>query len=205
MHLPESNGSSYAPAPSGAHVAICIGFIDLGTQKSTYMGETKSRHMVQLRWELVDEAMEDGRPFTITRRYTWSMSEKATLRADLEAWRGRPFAKEDLGKDGFNTKKLLGVPCLLNIVHKTSDSGSVFANIASIMPLPKGTTKPGASVNAHTYLALTEDAFDQATFEKLHDKTKEMIKASPEYRRLIDGEPVANEPTRPDFDDEIPF
>ena len=34
------------------------------------------------------EQMSDGRPFTISKRYTWSTHEKATLRKDLEAWRG---------------------------------------------------------------------------------------------------------------------
>ena len=67
---------------------------------------------------MVDELMEDGKPFIVQQRYTWSMSEKAKLRADLESWRGKAFEERDFGT--FNIKNVLGKPCVLTIVHTRS-------------------------------------------------------------------------------------
>jgi hypothetical protein len=207
MHLPE--GKQFTPAPAGSHVAVCIGFIDLGTQKSDYMGEVSYKRLVTIRWELVDEMMEDGKPFTISKRYTWSMSDKANLRKDLESWRGKPFTKEDFGPTGFDTRKLLGVPCLLNVVHKAKNNGDTFANIAGISPLPKGMARPGKAQNPETYFALEPGSFDKATFAKLHDKVRETVALSPEYQALTRGAAPADEMggyhTGADLDDEIPF
>jgi hypothetical protein len=61
------------------------------------------------------------------------------LRAALESWRGKPFADAELV--AFDLEGLLGAACLLNIVHSNRD-GSVFANVASLMKLPKNMAAP---------------------------------------------------------------
>lgn len=205
MHLPEE--SSFTPAPAGAHRAICIGFIDLGTQKTEFNGETSHKRLIRVRWELVDERMEDGKPFTITKRYTWSMSDKATLRKDLESWRGKPFEKKDFGPSGFNTRKLLGAPCMLTVVHKSGNAGGTFANVAAISPLPKSMERPGEPENALTYVALERGDFDQAAFDSLHEKTREQIRLSPEYQEIVEGVTRVQDHGGydRDMDDEIPF
>ena len=78
MRLPDER--TYIPCPAGVHPAICIGFIDMGTQETRF----GNKHQIRIRWELPTELMEDGRPFTISSTYTWSMSSKSRLRADLE-------------------------------------------------------------------------------------------------------------------------
>lgn len=204
MHLPDA--SNFTPAPAGAHRAICIGFVDLGTQKGNYQGKVTIRHQVRVRWELCDEMMENGKPFTITKAYTWSMSDKSNLRKNLESWRGKPFEKADFGPEGFDTKKLLGVPCLITIVH-ADNNGRTYANIAGISPLPKGMERPSAAVNPLTYLALEPGGFDKAVFESLPDQTKEQIKLSPEYQALVQGKrpPPSAIETPEEYDEEIPF
>lgn len=203
MHLPES--SNFTPAPSGAHRSICVGFIDLGTQKTEYQGQINHRRLVMIRWELVDELMEDHRPFTIAKRYTWSMSDKASLRKDLESWRGKPFEKADFGPGGFDTRKLLGVPALVTVAH-AEKNGTIYANVAAVSPIPKTMQKPETPANAPVYFAL-EGSFDKAAYEKLSPKMKELIAESDEYKRLVHGVTRAEPDTRPDngFDDEIPF
>lgn len=184
MLLPQNCGS-YTPPPQGPHVAVCVAFIDQGTQKSVFQGAEKRRHIVTLRWALADEVRDDGRPHTVSRSYTWSMNEKASLRKDLEAWRGKPFQNTDLGPDGFDVRKLLGVPCFINIVHETAANGTTYASIASIMPLPKTVPKPNPSLCEHIYVALTKDRFDEAAFKKLPEKTQAAIMTSPEYQMLF--------------------
>lgn len=186
MYLPKpSEGGNFSPVPAGTYPAICYRVIDLGTQTTTYNGERKSAHKVMLSWEITDPEtkMEDGRPFVISERYTWSMHEKATLRKALEGWRGTPFKDEDFGEGGFNIKKLLGVGCLLSVLHREKD-GKTFANISAIMKLPKG-MNAGTLTNEFVYIALVPELFDRAEFAKLSDSLQDTIKASPEYQDLM--------------------
>lgn len=176
---------SFKLVPAGSHPAICFRVLDLGTQVSTFQGERKEQHKVLISFEVHDEdcQMDDGRPMTMHQRYTWSMHEKATLRKHLEAWRAAPFTAADFNKmGGFSIRKLLGVPCMLTVVHNVSGERS-YANIGSIGKLHKG-LKVGALVNETAYLSLSASTFDRAVFDKLADGLKETIKASPEYRRL---------------------
>jgi hypothetical protein len=202
MRLPEEK--TYTPAPSGNFPAICISFIDCGTQETSF----GYKRQIKLRWELPTEKMADLRPFTITQTYTWSMNAKSRFRQDLESWRGRPFRKEDFGSEGFDTRKLLGVACLLNIIHKESGD-QTYANIQSISPIPKGMPAPGPASNKLTYFALEEGDFNETVLEEIPETLRAKIKASPEYQELKFGKTVdASEPadfSNPDLEDEIPF
>ena len=82
--------------------------------------------------------MSDGKPFLIKKDYRASLHEKAGLRKDLEAWRGRPFTNVEL--QGFDLENVVGAPCMLNVIHKQGSKGGTFSNIAGIMPLAKGFT-----------------------------------------------------------------
>lgn len=204
MFIPEPNGSSFTPPPAGSHVAICYRFIDYGTQQVEWKGTTKLQRKVLLGWELPNEVMEDGKPFTISRKYTWSMSEKSNLRHDLEAWRGKAFTTDDFtGPTRFNIKNILGKACLLSVVHETRD-GNTYANLMGVSALPKGMPVPSLT-NEIAYLALEKHLFDQHVFDKLSDKMKETIRSSPEFKALFD--PNAGEPQPDDdgrvYDDEL--
>ena len=147
MSLTVSEGATtaYAPPEAGTFTARCIALIDLGTQRTTYEGEAKSAHKLLLQFEITDpdNRRADGEPFTVSKRFTASLHAKAALRGFLEAWRGRPFTPEELR--GFDLKTLLGVPCLLGIVH-SSKEGRTFANISSCMRLPKGMAAPAGAL-----------------------------------------------------------
>lgn len=205
MYLPEPNDKQFELPPAGTHLAQCYRVIDLGTQSSTYMGQAKKQHKLIISWELPDEKMTDGRPFTVGQRYTFSMSEKAALRRDLESWRGVPFTERDFGPTGFDIKNIIGKACLLNIVHAESN-GKQYANIASISRLMKGQQGPERPVNEPMYLWIHESRWDSSVFAKLSDKLKGAIMQSPEYAAMMnsEAEPPANDAN--DFhSDPIPF
>lgn len=177
--LPEKNDFEITPA--GTHIATCYRVIDLGTQLvSDFKGGTKKQHKITISWEIANEAMKDGRPFSIHKQYTLSSSEKANLRIDLQSWRGVPFSDADFGK--FDIGVLIGKSCMLGVVHE-SKNGDTFANISSIMKLPKGTVAP-ALINPTVYFSL--NTFDQAIYDSLGDKIKAKIAMSPEYQ-IIKG------------------
>ena len=206
MQIPKpSEGGSFELTPAGTFVATCYRFIDRGTHVTDFNGDKKTRHEVMLSWEIADEIMADGRPFTISKVYTWSMHEKAGLRKDLESWRGRSFEEKDFeGPDAFDTRKLLGASCMLTIVHITKGD-KTFANIASIGKLVKGMKAPPV-VNPIAYLALTKDGWSPEVYSSLSDKMREIISASPEYKELQTRNMQPDDP-RAGYDptDDIPF
>lgn len=175
--LPKENDSELTP--SGSHVVICYRTIDLGTQEVDFQGKLKHQRKIMLSWEIPSEKMKDGRCFTVHKKFTLSASAKGTLRKFLESWRGQPFTEKDFGN--FDITKLIGKPALMSILHAPGTDGTVYANIASIMAAPKGTTIPAPE---NEPLAFSLSAFDPAVFDKLSDSLKEQIKKSPEYQAL---------------------
>ncbi len=131
------DSKTFTPAPAGVHQGVCVDIVDMGMLEVTWQGQIKQQHKIRVVWQ-IDEPMEDGRRFIVQKRYTLSLHEKANLRKELEAWRGRAFTDDELR--GFDLEKLIGVNCFLNVVHAHKD-GKTYANVASLMPLKKGMTK----------------------------------------------------------------
>ncbi len=205
MYLPAPTESSFTPVPAGTHLGICFRVIDLGTQQTTFNGDTKTAHKVLISWEIPDEVMGDGRPFMISQSYTWSMHEKATLRKSLEAWRGVAFTDRDFGPGGFDIKNIIGKACTLSVVH-TAKNGSVYANVASIGKVMKGISIPELT-NPPAYLWLHPDRWDAAVFASLSANLQAKIMASPEYIEMMnerDGSASAVKESHHDMED-IPF
>lgn len=123
-------GGSFESCPVGMHAARCYAMIELGLQPSNI--ETfKDAYKLILKFE-VAELMTDGRPFAMLQWYTNSMAPKSNLRKALASWRGRDFNAAELQE--FVIDKVVGAPCMLNIIH--NDDGQ--ARISAITPMPKG-------------------------------------------------------------------
>lgn len=183
MLLSAEGGKEFEQPPVGNHVSRCYQVVDLGTQKGEYQGVPNSARKVSIRWELCNELMSDGemagKPFSVGKIYTASLGEKATLRHHLESWRGKAFTPAELM--GFDSKKLLGAACLVNV--GMTDKGK--AKVLGVSALPKGMTAP-PQVNPNIYFDL--DHFDGALFETLSKWTKAQIILSPEYARVFQTE-----------------
>ena len=214
----EDKGGNFERCPPGMHLARCYRIMDLGTQKSEYMGQTKYLHKIMIGWELhgVDESgkpltMFDGRPFAIFKNYTLSWSEKANLRLDLQSWRGKPFSQEEMRK--FDLKNVLGAWCMLNVIERQGQNGNTYSNVDSVSPVPTIIKQNGLPqpVNKNEMFNLQEP--DWALFETFSDNLKQKIINSPEFEKVKkaadyqkDANAEANSP-KPAFDedDDIPF
>jgi hypothetical protein len=169
--------------PAGNHVARCYGMIQIGTVEQEYMGEKKKLHKVMVDFELplemaVFKEGEEAKPFVISKDFTLSFNEKSTLRKMLESWRGKAFTDQEAAN--FDITKLVGAPCMLNIVHKASADGTkTYANITGITPIPKGLQCP-EQVNSTRILAY--DAWNQDLFMTLPEWLADKISATPEYK-----------------------
>lgn len=175
--IAENKGGEFEMIPEGTYIARCYRVVDLGTQLNEKFHT--SSHKVMVSWEFPTELMEDGRPFAISKWYTLSLHEKANLRKDLEAWRGRKFAGDEA--QSFDVSKLLGVPCYINVIHNTTGE-NVYANVSSIMALPEGVECPEPS---NTPVVFDISNFDQDLFDTFSEKIQGMIKASPEYKNIM--------------------
>lgn len=188
MHLPKDEGTSFEPCPAGTHGARCVGFIDLGSHAQEYAGESKGpRRLILLTFEIPGERRDDGKPFLISKRYTWSVHEKSNLRKDLETWRSKRFAETDFGPGGFDIRNVLDKACTITVNH-TEKEGRTYTNIAGIGPAMKGMTLPPRETDI-TYVALVSGLFDREAYDGLSDRMKEMIQKSPEWAAISGSKP----------------
>lgn len=172
--------------PAGNYVARAYQMLHIGTVPEIYMGEEKLLNKVRIGWELPTELKvfkpENGeQPLVISKEFTLSMNEKANLRKMLASWRGKDFSEDEAKR--FDILKLLGKPCMLNIIHKPSKDGSkTYQEIGSISPMPKGMPCPDP-INKTEVLAYGSD-FDWNLFESLPDFIKTKIKTSDEFQKM---------------------
>ncbi len=211
----EDKGGSFESTPIGSHLARCYRIVDLGTQKSEYQGQVKYLHKVMLGWEIhgVNDdgtpiKMQDGRPFAMFKNYTLSWSDKATLRIDLQAWRGRPFTAEEMRR--FDLKTILGAWCMLNVIERAGTDGKMYVNVANISPVPAMIKQAGlpTAINKNEMFNLSEP--DMEMFNTFSDNLKKKIQGSPEWEKLqgkAKAAPAANTPAPAGGveDDDIPF
>jgi len=218
MPITASNegGSSLEPIPAGMHVARCFGVCDLGTHENKMFNKWTRQVLVQ--FEIPSErniGEKDGeawdKPRLISKTYTLSLHEKANLFGDLVAWRGRAFTDDEL--DNFDVSKLIGAPCMLNLVHKARKVGpGSYALIQSITPLLKNVEAPEQEMDK-TYFSFEDTPV--IIPEGLPDWITDKIKESEEYQKGIapsdvqqgeatsDGQP--SEPPPATDNDDIPF
>ena len=172
--------------PAGNYIARCYQMIHIGTIQELIMGEVKTLNKVRIGWELPEERRvfkaENGeQPFVISKEFTLSMHEKSNLRKTLASWRGKDFTEEET--KSFDITKLLGVPCMLNIIHKQGkrDPSKTYEEIAGVTPLPKSVKCP-AQENKNLLLHYTD--FDYGIYENLPDFIKDKIKGSEEFKKM---------------------
>lgn len=195
--------------PAGNYIARCYQMIEIGTVSEVIMGQPKTLRKVRIGWELPEECRvfspEKGeQPFVISQEFTLSLNEKSNLRKMLASWRGKDFNEEEA--KAFDISKLIGVACMLNVIHKPakSDPSKIYEQIGSVSPLPKSIKCP-AQVNKT--IRLEYDSFNLDTFEALPDFIKDKMRGSLEYAAMKNPHetniPNASDITEPL--DDLPF
>lgn len=197
--------------PAGNYFARCYQMIHIGTVHEVIMGTAKILNKVRIGWELPTEQkvfkQENGsQPLVISKEYNLSMNPKSTLRKALASWRGKDFSEDEA--KCFDVSKLIGVPCMLNVIHKpgAKDPSKIYEEIGSISPMPKGINCPP---QINTTFVLDYDNWDTAKFNSLPDFIKTKMQTSLEYAAMqapeqtnIQGSP-ANGIEQPE--DDLPF
>lgn len=207
----DSGGGDFKRVPAGVYVARCYSLIDLGTQRTEGAYGVKMQHKIRIGWELFGEddsgapltVVVDGKelPMTISKSYTVSLHEKASLRKDLASWRGKDFTDEEA--KAFDVSKLIGAYCMVNATTSETN-GKTYTNVAGLTPLPTA-LKNSKPEPIHEPVIFNLDDPDMTVFTSFHEKLQEAIKRSPEWAAK-NGQPRRPEGTAfDDMDSDIPF
>ena len=181
-----TSSADFETPPEGVFPARCFRLIDLGTVQGEWQGKATHSRKVLVSFELLgDERMADGRPFSVSRRFTLSLSEKSALRAFAQQWRGKPFTPAEL-QGGFSLHKLLGAPALLTVAH-AEKAGRTYANIVGVSALPKGYPCPPGE---NAPLAFDLDEPDEAVLDSLGQGLQGVIRQSPEWAGYCESGPL---------------
>ncbi len=198
IKAPTLSKKEHILVPSGNHVATMYRIMNLGTRFQTYKGEKKPYPdtLVNFTFELPNEMAdfpdkdEEGKeimvkkPLVITREFTLSMGPKSNLKPFVEGIIGTTLSEEEA--PGFDLEQLLGLSCLINVIHKKSADGTkTFANIKGASPLLKGMEKP-RQINENSVFDV-----NVATLEEINALPmwlRDKVKVSDEYRERFGGE-----------------
>jgi hypothetical protein len=207
-------GGEFTPVPQGMHLARCYRVIDLGTQESTYLGTVRKLPKVMLQFEVHGEDEEGNpivtaknEPMSISKNFTLSLAEMATLRKDLQTWRGREFTAQELL--GFELKNVLGVWAMVSVVKAMGNNGKEYTNIAAIMSVPPAIKKAGFPEGHNELKWFSIDEPDMTLFNSFSNGLREKIQKSPEWqaRGETSAPALAKAPSKSfdDMDEDIPF
>jgi hypothetical protein len=207
-----SDRKQFQIAPAGTHLARLYRIIDLGTQMREYEGKVNMSRKAKFFFELHGEDAEgkplltsDGKPLIQSREYTVSLNEKANLRRDLEAWRGKAFSEDEL--KGFDISNILGHFCMVNISHRQKGD-MTYADLKGVSAVPSIYKKQGLPEGINTTMLFSLDKFDETMFDSLSENIKETIRKSPEYRSIGEQSKAYQEASGgsvADMDNDIPF
>ena len=164
------------PVEPGVYMAVCVGVVDLGEQYSEVYKSYSNK--VKFVWALPSELMEvEGKmeERQLSREFSVATKKTSKLRTFLGSWNSKNYTDEEyMELDLFDQ---IGKACQLNVV--LNDTGE-YANVDSIMPIPKGLPAP---VSKTAFFTWDMDAWDDAAFEKLPQWTQEQIKKSTQYQK----------------------
>lgn len=164
------------PVEPGVYMAVCVGVVDLGEQYSEAYKSYSNK--VKFVWALPSELMEvEGKmeERQLSREFSVATKKTSKLRTFLGSWNSKNYTDEEyMELDLFDQ---IGKACQLNVV--LNDTGE-YANVDSIMPIPKGLPAP---VSKTAFFTWDMDAWDDAAFEKLPQWTQEQIKKSTQYQK----------------------
>jgi len=207
-------GGGFTPVPPGMHLARCYRVIDLGTQNSTFQGVVTKKPKLMFQFEVHSEddagnplVTDKGEPMSISKNFSLSLAEKATLRKDLETWRGRAFTGTEL--NGFQLKNVLGVWAMISVIKAMGNDGNEYTNISAIMPVPPAIKRGGMPQGHNNLKEFSIDEPDMELFSTFSNTLKEKIQKSPEWQAR--GNSNAPAPVKApssgfdDMDDSIPF
>ena len=175
-----------------------------------YLGAVKHLHKVMLQFEVHGEddtgnptVTTKGEPMSISKNFTLSLAEMATLRKDLQTWRGREFTADELR--GFELKNVLGAWAMISVIKAMGNNGKEYTNIAAIMSVPAAIKKNGIPAGHNELKIFSIDEPDMTIFDGFSNGLKEKISKSPEWQARKSSPPKKYGGGFEDMESDVPF
>jgi hypothetical protein len=166
-------------APEGPHTAVLVSWIDRGFQQ----GKFGARRQAGSRFELVD-AEKSGEGPLVVFHTVFNLSLKSKVFREMAT---ALMGTSDL--KGMPVKDMVGKACKVTIVHKETDDGQTFANIASFKALKPGTAVKQAESDLVFFSLDPADIADLKSLETslaaLPESERTKIAASETYKELL--------------------
>lgn len=201
---PISGGKEFELVPQGSHIARVYQILHIGTIESTWQGQTRDRDVVRIAFELPNEMRkfrddEPEKPMVInTGNLTNTMGEKGKLRPLIQGIIGTKLDEDEASF--FELTDIMGMACMVTVIHEKDTKGVMRDRISSTAPLPKGIVAP-AAINAPFILDFN-DNWSEMAYANLPQFLQDMIAGSKEYKAMKG----IKEPSHMDAGDKsIPF
>jgi hypothetical protein len=135
--LDGSSGGTGAPReqhPTGMEIGVCVDIINLGERVEDFPGTPKRLSPKVAFVFMTGKKNAQGELFQLSKEYTFTKSDKGSLRKMLGAWRGEEVTNKEV-EAGLNLRQYLNKPVQLTISGKTAKNGNIYSNITGIAPL----------------------------------------------------------------------
>jgi hypothetical protein len=187
MLLAKDEGAIREKPSTGMHDAVLVFVANVGTHVEKTQWGDKAQHKVVFCWE-IDEKLKDGeyagKPFMVSKRYTFTLFEKGNLSKDLESWGARKISDETR-KNGIDLEAFIGKKCTLNLVESADGK---YINIGAVLPASKD----------NSLIPVCKDT--PKWIDKLRQTSLEMQKQQTE-----NGEPLSQDSFNQEASSGLPF
>jgi hypothetical protein len=166
--------------------ARLVQVVDLGVQPRSYKGEEKDpQPMILLTYELVGEFLvdESGEPDPGKPRWVSESFPLYGLKAEKAKSNQRLAVLDPQGVVGGNFAKLLGTPCMINIVQQAGkkDPTAIYAKIDALAVM-RAKDRIGLADLVNEPRVLDLDEPNKAVFDELPEWVQEKIRTSIEFK-----------------------
>jgi hypothetical protein len=192
------NKPGYTPPPDGMSNAVCVDVIDVGLVEEEYKGEKKIARKCRLVFEL-EARRTDGKPFMVSKTFTASLHEKASLLKFLKEW-SVPLAGNGAT---FDLGELVGKNIGLLLRHERDKEGRTFARITAPSK-PVKRIQPSGSYN-HLLECERIKKFMGADLLPVSTAAGKASKGAPPSMPAPIAQQTAPAPAALLIDDDIPF
>lgn len=146
-------GPEIPPPSAGAKQGVLVDVVDRGEREQEWQGKKKMVSKISLHWLLPTSIIPNqvdgidlppavaGKPHMVTKWFTNSLADAATLRKFLKSWRGHDLTADEqvrYEKGQLDIFSMVdGLNAILTISQRDRD-GKVYANVESAAPLMEG-------------------------------------------------------------------
>lgn len=173
------------PMTPGTKMGICVGFVGIGEQMTTYKGSSTRKDQVLVTIEFPSEKVEiDGemKPRQLSKSMTRTTDKKGTFSKTVSSWFAKNFTEEEL--EAIGEDDLLMRPCMVTVSLSDDEQ---YANIDNIVQYPEGLPIPTTTTVPFSF---DVEEWDDEVFKTLPEWIQDKIKKSTQYAMMHAPETV---------------